>query len=100
MNEIVLSGTDWKNCGDFWDAFLAAVGAPKWHGRNLDALSDSIGRGSINAIEAPYRIVIRDVDDLPMSVSFLLCQISKLFDELRTEGILVELICPDRNSFG
>jgi RNAse (barnase) inhibitor barstar len=51
------SGSD-----DVYDAFFRAVGAPKWHGRNFNALNDSIAAGSINAVKVPYRLVIKDYD--------------------------------------
>lgn len=50
---------DWKQIeseDDFYDTFLAQVKAPEWHGRNLDALRDSVVTGDINAIESPYTI--------------------------------------------
>ncbi len=43
---------------DFYDAFFAAVGAPIWHGRNRDALNDSISTGGINEVEIPYRLEV------------------------------------------
>ena len=42
MTELVLNGADWTTKDDVYDAFFCAVGAPEWHGRNLDALADSI----------------------------------------------------------
>ena len=62
MRELVLDGHGWKIKDDVYKAFFAAVGAPSWHGHNFDALNDSIATGSINAIEVPYRIVIRNFD--------------------------------------
>ncbi|MBC9884143.1 barstar family protein, partial [Bradyrhizobium sp. INPA01-394B] len=39
---------------DFYDALLAALGAPEGHGRNLNALIDSMVWAGMNAVEAPY----------------------------------------------
>ena len=50
---------DWKQIeteDDFYDMFLPQVKAPEWHGRNLDALTDSVVTGDINSIEPPYTI--------------------------------------------
>ena len=58
MDEIRLEGRGWKTRDDLYNAFLAAMEAPNWHGRNLDALRDSIVTGSINRREVPYRVVI------------------------------------------
>jgi RNAse (barnase) inhibitor barstar len=62
MREIIISASELKTVDDFYDAFLAAVGAPSWHGHNLDALWDSIVAGNINQIEPPYRVMITGVD--------------------------------------
>ena len=51
---------DWKEVAsedDFYDYFLPQVEAPSWHGRNLDALNDSLINGNINGIEPPYCII-------------------------------------------
>ena len=47
---------DWKNIAneeDFYNSILPQLDAPEWHGRNLDALSDSLVGGGINGIEPP-----------------------------------------------
>jgi RNAse (barnase) inhibitor barstar len=62
MRELVLDAANWKSADDVYDAFFEAVGAPSWHGRNLDALDDSIAGGRINKIEVPYRIVISNYE--------------------------------------
>lgn len=95
MKDIRLSGKEWQNPDNFWDDFLESLGAPEWHGRNLDALHDSIGTGSINKIEVPYRIVVQDVSSLPKSVVFLLYRIDQLIVEMRSDGTPVELDFPD-----
>lgn len=56
---LTLDATTWRKPDDIYTAFFAVVGAPAWHGRNLDALNDSIVGGCINEIEYPYRIEIR-----------------------------------------
>jgi len=53
LNEITLDAAGWQSADDVYSAFFHAVGAPPWHGRNLDALRDSIGAGHINVIAPP-----------------------------------------------
>lgn len=72
MTEIVISAMGWKAPDDFYVAFLNAVGAPPWHGRNLDALWDSITGGDINDINLPYRIRITEIGDIPEDCKYLL----------------------------
>ena len=38
VKELVLNGADWATIEDVYNAFFRAVGAPEWHGHNLDAL--------------------------------------------------------------
>jgi RNAse (barnase) inhibitor barstar len=68
MRTIDLDATTWKTIDDFYDALLSAIGAPKIHGRNLNALTDSMIWGGINAVEPPYTIVISGAANLPKDV--------------------------------
>jgi RNAse (barnase) inhibitor barstar len=91
MRELTLNGADWTTRDDVCDAFFRAVGAPEWHGRNLDALADSIRGGSINQVEVPYRLVIKSYervghDARPTADSFI-----NLVHELAAEGCPVEI---------
>ena len=60
VQELTLDAGKWQTVGDLYDAFFEAVGAPPWHGRNFDALHDSIVTGNINRVEVPYRIRIQN----------------------------------------
>jgi RNAse (barnase) inhibitor barstar len=60
MRTLTLDASAWTTRNDVYDAFFRAVGAPAWHGRNFHALRDSIATGSINAVEVPYAIVVRN----------------------------------------
>jgi RNAse (barnase) inhibitor barstar len=46
VNIIELDAKEWKTVHDFYDALLAALGAPEWHGDNVNALNDSIIGGA------------------------------------------------------
>ena len=91
MRELALDGTNWTTKDDFYDAFFAAVGAPSWHGRNLDALNDSIAAGSINAIEVPYRIVIRNFDLISGEAERMATDFIDLILEISERGCQVEI---------
>ncbi|GAA5496374.1 hypothetical protein Rhal01_02557 [Rubritalea halochordaticola] len=48
---------DWSHIrteADFYATVLPQCGAPEWHGKNLDALSDSWVSGGINKLGPPY----------------------------------------------
>jgi len=51
MRELVSDGASGKCKADIEAAFFKAASAPPWHGRNFDALNDSIATGEINRVE-------------------------------------------------
>lgn len=55
---IRLDASDWAGVQDFYDAVLPALGAPDWHGTNVNALVESMVQGDINKVEPPFRIEI------------------------------------------
>jgi len=85
MKELVLDGSSWTKKDDVYDAFFAAVDAPSWHGRNFNALIDSIATGSINAIEVPYRVVIRNFDLISGDAKQMAIDFADLLRELRVK---------------
>ncbi|MCX4030517.1 barstar family protein [Endozoicomonas sp. SM1973] len=63
---------DWKQIqseGDFYDIFLPQIQAPEWHGRNLNALIDSLVAGDINLIEPHYTIRNINIASVPEHLS-------------------------------
>jgi RNAse (barnase) inhibitor barstar len=91
MRDLKLDASTWNNAGDFYNAFFKAVGAPEWHGRNFDALNDSIANGSINEIEVPCRIVIRNIPSRNDEIGLLLRVFEDLIQELASRGCPVEI---------
>lgn len=68
MRIIKLDATQWKSIVDFYNALLAAIGAPAWHGKNPNALVDSMIWGGINAVEPPYTIRISGTATSPKDI--------------------------------
>jgi hypothetical protein len=68
MRKIELDASNWMTWRDFYDALLFALGAPEYHGRNINALVDSMIWGGINKIEPPYSIRITETGRLPKDV--------------------------------
>jgi len=77
---------------DLYSAFFVAVGAPEWHGRNFNALHDSIGGGGINRIEVPYRIVIRNAPHENEMAKQVLDHFAGLIQHLQAEGCPVKFL--------
>jgi RNAse (barnase) inhibitor barstar len=86
VGEVVLDASHWTTANDFYDSFFLAVGAPDWHGRNLDALNDSIATGNINQIEVPYRIVIENLSQAEPEARTATERIIELIHQLEAEG--------------
>ena len=64
MNVIDLDASEWKTALDFYEAILAAIGAPRWHGRNVNALIDSVIYGGISALEPPFTVRVTNTENL------------------------------------
>ena len=59
MRSIELDAANWESVLEFYDALLAALGAPHWHGRSIDALADTmIWSDETNAVKPPYVVKI------------------------------------------
>jgi len=91
MTELILDGAEWNKPDDFHDAFFRAVGAPSWHGRNFNALVDSIETGQINAVEVPYRILICNSDRIGLGAAKITSDFVDLVGELAARGCPVEI---------
>ena len=91
MRELVLNGASWKNKDDVYDSFFAAVGAPSWHGRNFNALNDSIATGQINKIEVPYRLLIRSYNQIGPEAQKFVEDFIDLIQEIASRGCPVEI---------
>jgi RNAse (barnase) inhibitor barstar len=91
MKELVLDGAGWTSKDDVYDAFFRAVGAPEWHGRNFNALNDSIATGSINQLEVPYRLVIKHYDQIGGEAKKMTDDFVELIREMAARGCLVEI---------
>lgn len=85
MRIIELDARNWRTFGDFYDALLAGVGAPAWHGRSVDALIDSMIWGGINSVEPPYTVRISGIEAIPREVCAEVRLAKVELDEARLE---------------
>ena len=75
---------DWSKIeteNGFYDEFLPQVSAPEWHGRNLDALADSIVTGDVNGIEPPFTIRNINTGSVNESLSEFQLKVLGIFNE-------------------
>ena len=66
---IEVDASRWTLRTDLYDAILPLLGALDWHGRNMNALTESIVWGEINAVEPPYTLRVRGTANLPPGVA-------------------------------
>ncbi|MFD2235341.1 barstar family protein [Phaeospirillum tilakii] len=68
MNTIEIDASSWRDVLDFYNAILAALGAPEWHGKNANALIDSVVYGGINKVGCPLLIKIYNINNKEYSI--------------------------------
>jgi RNAse (barnase) inhibitor barstar len=90
--EMAMDGAIWNSNDDIYDAFFSVVGAPSWHGRNLDALNDSIANGQINEVEVPYRLVLVNFALIGASAKKVASDFVDLIREIAARGVPVEIV--------
>jgi RNAse (barnase) inhibitor barstar len=86
-----MDASEWKSVDDIFGAFFRVVEAPSWHGRNFNALRDSIRGGRINNIEVPYCLVFRNYDKVRPGVQEGADHFVDVIRELAREGVPVEI---------
>jgi RNAse (barnase) inhibitor barstar len=91
MRELFLDGAQWKTSNDVYDSFFKVVGAPPWHGRNFNALNDSIAGGRINEVEVPYRLVIQNYNLIGVGAKKMVGDFIDLIHEVAARGCPVEI---------
>jgi RNAse (barnase) inhibitor barstar len=81
---IDLDASSWKGVLDFYDALLKALGAPQEHGKNVNAVIDSVIYGGINQLKPPLTVRFHGTrgvpDDVKREVVFLSEEIAKARD--------------------
>jgi RNAse (barnase) inhibitor barstar len=93
MTEINLNGAPWQDATDFYTDLLKALEAPEWHGRNLDALWDSITAGAINGVNPPFTLRIHGCGVMGAPARAMVDRFRVLIEEAKSDGHHVELIC-------
>jgi Barstar (barnase inhibitor) len=89
--DLILNAAGWKDRNDVFNSLFRAVGAPEWHGRNFNALNDSIGTGGINVIEVPYRLHVRKASTATQEARLFLKDLQDLIANLRASGCPVDI---------
>lgn len=88
---ITLDASLWQEKDDFYEQLLPQLGAPSWHGHNLDALWDSLRDETMNQVTAPFTIHILNQHTLSDALYADYIQFKKLIHELPSEGVFITL---------
>ena len=91
MPKVLLEGQKWVSSDDFYEALLAALGAPGWHGRNLDALDETLRSGDTNALNPPLDIAISGMNSMGAEARTTVHRFNQLVDDLRAANIDIRL---------
>ena len=86
---------DWKEIDsqeEFYDLFFRQVKAPGWHGRNLDALADSLITGQINEIEPPYTIINLNTSGVREHMVEFQREVLSIFSEASIERCEIKVV--------
>ena len=89
--ELHLDAGGWNTADDVYSGLFAAFGAPPWHGRNFDALNDSLITGNINRVEVPYKLLVREWEGVGGEARSFLLELAGLIRKAELEGCPVSL---------
>jgi len=85
MKTIKLHASAWSGILDFYEELLEALDAAFWHGRNINALIDSMVWGGINGIDPPYTVQIGGLHEAPQEIQDEVRLTKQDIDEARRE---------------
>jgi hypothetical protein len=88
LTEIEVNASGWITPLDFYEALLASLGAPDWHGKNVNALMKSMMFGNINKVGPPMIVHVRNLNEAGEAAHTALVE---AFGVLTTEGALLTL---------
>jgi RNAse (barnase) inhibitor barstar len=90
--KIFINWDEINSFDDFFDIFLPQVKAPDWHGRNMNALSDSIVTGDVNKIEPPFCVISTGVDNMAPCAKEVYSAVSEIFKEANDAGRKIRVL--------
>ncbi len=91
VRNLQLDASTWKNTDDVYESLFTVLGAPPWHGKNFEALHDSIVTGSINVVGVPYTLSIRGMKSAKAAVKNFVSDLISFISEREAEGCPVSI---------
>jgi RNAse (barnase) inhibitor barstar len=93
LRRIELDAAQWKSKDELYSNLLSGLEAPAWHGKNLDALWETLTEGAhavgaaalTNGVQPPFRVVLRNIDLGSDEVRAFIPDLEKLFAEANAQ---------------
>lgn len=84
MTTLTFDAARWVTFRDIYAAILPALGAPDWHGPNLDAVYDALVAGH-SRVPSPLELTIVNVSAASEGVRVYLDRLVTVFDDARSD---------------
>ncbi|SEL25689.1 Barstar, RNAse (barnase) inhibitor [Sphingomonas palmae] len=92
VTAITLDAADWQDFRDIYAALLTALGAPDWHGPNLDAVYDALVAGHYR-VALPFVVTVRGAEKVSAAIQTYLARLVTVFDDARAQyGVDARLV--------
>ncbi len=91
--EIVIDWAKIEDIDSLYNHLFEQLKSPPWHGRNLDALWDSISGGDINGVEPPYKVVIKNEDQIREALVEFAKGVKEVFVTASRKNKDIEIVC-------
>ena len=88
MTTLSLDASRWRTREDVWVALLAALRAPGWHGRNLDALDETLRAADVNGVNPPLAVEVTG-SAAGAEAQVEVARLASLFRDLSAGGVRV-----------
>jgi hypothetical protein len=86
---LTLAAARWTGSEDVYRALLTALGAPSWHGHNLDALDESLRSTNLNRVIPPFVVEVQGLSVAAPEAQRTARQIAALIKDLQSDGVAV-----------
>ena len=90
--ELVIDWAQIKDKDCLYDTLFEQLNSPSWHGRNLNALRDSVIVGDINGVEPPYKVLIRNENEIAEGLIELAEGVKEVFVDASRENEEIEIV--------
>ncbi len=90
-----LDATSWNTTDDVFESLFTVLGAPTWHGKDFNALDDSIIDDDINSVKVPYILSIRNMKSATSEVRRFVSGLVDFISECEAKGCPVSIQIED-----